>query len=194
MKNSSTIINVVFGVAIATLFYLHFNSKAPALNHSANTNNQDGSFKVAYFEIDSIENHYEYYKEVRNYVRNKEQNMANQLNELKNAYFKKVKEYQEKGNTMSQAEQGAAQQDLMRMEEAYKSKEQMLGQELQDESFRKLQDVKKKIEEFLAAYNKDKGYAYILAAQPDLMYLKDTAYNITGDLIKGLNANYKKKP
>ena len=70
---------------------------------------------------------------------------------------------------------------------------QMMNQELQNESFKRLQEVKKKIEDFLKDYNKDKGLSYIMTNSPDLIYLKDTVYNITGDLIIGLNSQYKKK-
>ena len=68
-----------------------------------------------------------------------------------------------------------------------------MNQELQNESFKRLQEVKKKIEDFLKDYNKDKGFSYIMTNSPDLIYLKDTVYNITGDLIIGLNSQYKKK-
>ncbi len=58
---------------------------------------------------------------------------------------------------------------------------------------RRMQDVKTKIEEFLKEYNRDKGYSYIVAYEPGLYYYKDTIYNITGDVVKGLNAMYNKK-
>jgi len=69
----------------------------------------------------------------------------------------------------------------------------MLNQDLQNESFKRLQEVKKKIEDYLKEYNKDKGFSYIMTNAPELIYLKDTAYNITSDLILGLNSQYKKK-
>ena len=49
------------------------------------------------------------------------------------------------------------------------------------------------IEDFMKEYNKDKGYSYIFSNIPDMMYYKDTAYNITADVIRGLNAMHKKK-
>jgi outer membrane protein len=42
-------------------------------------------------------------------------------------------------------------------------------------------------------YNKNKEFAYIFSSNPDLMYYKDTAYDITADIVKGLNAEYKPK-
>jgi len=81
----------------------------------------------------------------------------------------------------------------MQMEKAFQGKEKMMNDEFQDEQFKKLQDVKKKIEDYLKEYNKDKGYAFIFSSSPDLMYYKDSAYDITPDVIKGLNILYKKK-
>jgi outer membrane protein len=85
------------------------------------------------------------------------------------------------------------QQELEQLQKTYQGKEQMMAQEMQDESFKKLQDVKKKIEEYLKEYNKDKGFAYVFSSAPEFMYLKDSAYNITEDLVKGLNKLYPVK-
>ena len=54
-------------------------------------------------------------------------------------------------------------------------------------------NIKNKIEEYLKEFNKDKGYSYIISYEPELMFYKDTIYNITDQLIQGLNAAYKKK-
>jgi outer membrane protein len=58
---------------------------------------------------------------------------------------------------------------------------------------RKMKDVKNKIEEYLKTYNNEKGYSYIFAYEPGLFYYRDTMYDITNDVIKGLNDIYKKK-
>jgi len=82
---------------------------------------------------------------------------------------------------------------LVKAEKNYTSKEQQLAAEMQEESYKRLQEVKKKIETYLAEYNKNKQFAYILSSNPDLMYYKDTAYDITADIIKGLNSEYQPK-
>ena len=46
---------------------------------------------------------------------------------------------------MSEAEVNARQQELQQMDKTFKSKEQMMNNEMQDESMKKLQDVKKKL-------------------------------------------------
>ena len=195
MKNFTLVSNIVLAIAVAVLFYLHFSTykKCSAPSASAAAGKQGGNFKIAYFDLDSLENNFDYYKQVAKDLGSSEQQKRNELSAKKDAYVAKVKEYQAKGQAMSQAELQAAQQDIAQREKDYTQTEQQKSQEMQEENFKKLQDVKKKIEEYLKEYNKDKTYAFIISSSSDLVYYKDSAYNITNDLIKGLNELYKAK-
>ena len=175
MKNINTILNVVLGIAVAVLFYFQFSGAKPAVAGGSKSV-ASGDFRIAYFEIDSVESQFNYYKEVSNSIQAKAQQNNNELNQLKEVFAAKY-------------------QELQQMDKTFKSKEQMMNNEMQDESMKKLQDVKKKITDYLADYNKAKGYAFILGNNSDMlsMYYKDTAYDITADLVKGLNELYKAK-
>jgi len=190
-KNFTLVLNIVLVIAVAVLFYFHFSSPKQVIGNNSTANTS--GFKVAYFDEDSLQEHYEYYKEIRNALTKLEQQKSEELNTLRNNYVKKGKEYQEKAATMTQAEQQNAQQDMMERENDYKRSEQLKAQEMQDEQMKRGQDIRKRIEDFLKEYNKDKGYAYIFSSSQGLMYYKDTAYNITQDMIKGLNETYKKQ-
>jgi outer membrane protein len=190
MKSTSWIVNGVMAVAIIILFVLHFNSSNTAVKSSAMN---AGGTKVAYFEIDSIQNNYKFFKEVKSALQVKDMENAKQLTALKNAFAAKYQDLQKNGQGMAQAEVASRQQELAQLEKNYTSKEQQLAQELQEESFKKLQEVKKKIEQFLEKYNKAKTFSYIFSSNSDLMYYKDTTYDITTDIVKGLNAEYKSK-
>jgi outer membrane protein len=54
-------------------------------------------------------------------------------------------------------------------------------------------NVLKKVQDFLAEYNKDKRFDYILSYEPGFMFYKDESLNITDDVVKGLNEMDKKK-
>lgn len=194
MKNFTIGLNVFLVVAVAILFYLHFsNTKKSTLTLQANKQEINNNFKIAYFEMDSIENNYEYLKDVRNTLRALEQQKSSELLGLKNANKAKLSDYQKKGNAMTQEEMVKANDDLMKLDNELKTQEQIKSQELQDESMKKIQAVKKEIEDYLKDFNKDKNYSYILSSSTDIIYLKDSIYNITNDVIKGLNDQYKKK-
>ena len=55
----------------------------------------------------------------------------------------------------------------------------------------KQNEIKTKIENFLKDYNKTRNYSYIISYEQGLFYYRDTAYNITTDVVKGLNDFYK---
>jgi outer membrane protein len=190
MKPNSWIVNGVMAVAIIVLFVLHFNNNSTPIKSSAMA---AGGVKVAYFEIDSIQNSYTFFKDVKAALQAKDVENAKQLTALKNAFAIKYQDLQKNGQYLSQAEIGARQQELAQLEKNYTNREQQLAAEMQEESFKRLQEVKQKIEAFLVSYNKNKEFAYIFSSNPDLMYYKDTAYDITADIVKGLNAEYKPK-
>jgi outer membrane protein len=190
MKSNPWIVNGVLAVAIIVLYVVHFSESNTPIKSAALAG---GGVKVAYFEIDSIQNNYNLFKEVKAALQAKDLENAKQLTGLKNAFALKYQDLQKNGQYLSQAEVGARQQELAQLEKNYTNREQQLSAELQEESFKKLQEVKKKIEAFLVSYNKNKTFAYILASNSDLMYYKDTAYDITADIVKGLNSEYKSK-
>ena len=191
MKSINWVVNGVLALAIIILYVLHFSSGTSTSKKSIMQ--AGGGTKVAYFEIDSIQNNYIFFKDVKDALQLKDMENAKQLTALKNAFAAKYQDLQKNGRSLSQAEIGSRQQELAQLEKNYTNKEQQLSQELQEESFKRLQEVKKKIEVFLEKYNKNKEFAYIFSSNADLMYYKDTAYDITSDIIKGLNSEHISK-
>lgn len=197
MKNISTILSAVALVLIAVLFYLHFNpagaTRVTTKSYSSDSTVQNREFKIAYFEMDSLENNFEMVKEVKNELTKKEEAINGELTRLEKNYRDKITRYQDQGATMTQVQSEAAQRDVMQMQQNIQNRKQALDQEYQDFYMRQMKSVKDKIEAFLKEYNEDKGYSYIVAHEPGLFYYRDTAYNITQDVIKGLNDRHKKK-
>ncbi len=195
-KNISLVFNVVLLALVGILFYFHFSS--PKERNTARPavvadNVPAGNFKIAYFEMDSIENNYEYLKDVKGQLKAKETELTGQLTALKNKYMEKVTKFQQEAQSLSQEKQSAMQNDLLNEQKMLQNKEQSMGAELQDESFKRLQVVNKAIEDYLQEYNKDKGYSYILGYQSGQIYYKDPKFDITAQVLAGLNERYKKK-
>ncbi len=196
MKNFLVVSNVLLIVLVAVLFYLHFSSTPKKGSSVTTTDNKAAKatgFKIAYFEMDSVENNYDYLKDVRNQLKTKEQSYTSELTGIKNGYMQEVNKFNQEAPNMSQEKAGATQQELLQKQKRIQEREQAMGAEMQDATFKKMQEVNKKIETFLKEYNSDKGYTYILAYQPGTIYYKDSTYDITADVLKGLNEAYKKK-
>jgi outer membrane protein len=196
MKNALLIINVLLVIAVGTLFVLYFSKKNPQVgvafaNNDTPVNPQ--GFKIAYFEMDSIENNYAYFKDVRNKFRAKEEKLNGELQQLKEQYNKLWEESTQMQAKLTDDEKMKRQQTLQMLQERFTNKQSVEVPALQNESFRDRQEVSKKIQEYLKQYNKEKGFAFIFSSNPDLIYYKDSAYNVTNDVINGLNGEYRKK-
>lgn len=193
MKHISTLLSVLALVLVGVLFYLHFSEKKPVTKANTASSSMDSSnFRIAYFDIDSLQTHYEYFKDISTKIKAKENAITSELSNLQNSYQKKIKEWQDKGPNMSQSEGEAAQREYAQMQQRYEQKQISLEQDLQKQKLDMMTDIRKKIEDYLKEYNKEKGYAFILSYEPGFMlYYKDSTFDITSDVINGLNGSYK---
>ena len=148
-------------------------------------------FTMAYFEMDSLENNYEYVKDIRQALKQKEENMNRELQSMGTKFRQEMAAWQQKGSAISQEESEQMNRRYQQMNDAYAKKEQELKESLGEESQKKLMDVNKRIGDFLKEYNKTKGYTYIITNEQSLIYYKDSVYDITADVLQGLNDLYK---
>ena len=197
MKQISTIVGWVALAGVVILFVLFFNQKGVPQPVSGGTSasNSSAAFRIAYFNIDTLQEYYAEFKDAEEKMKAKESTSKNTLNAMSSRYQKRLAEIQSKvrSNTLTETEGQAAQQELGRLENEYRQKDMELDQELKMMQMELMNDLNKKVEVYLKEFNKERGYAYIFSYQPGmLMYYKDSIYDITGDMIKGLNKQYKK--
>jgi len=148
---------------------------------------------MAYFDIDSLQNNYEYFKDVSGQIKKKESDINSQLTALQDSYQKRIRELQAKSPTMTQSEGEAAQREYAQMQQKYQQRQVAMEQELKRSQIDLMNDVRGRIENYLKEYNKQHGYAFILSYEPGFMlYYKDSTYDITNEVISGLNSEYQK--
>lgn len=194
MNRGLLLFNVVLLVLIGVLFYLHFASAKKEAPQKAKVDAPPAKeFKIAYFEMDSLEASFAMVKDVKSELARKEEAINTELSRLEKTYRDKANHYQSQASTMSQVQSEMATRDMMQLQQNMQNRKASLDQEYQDFYMRKMRDVKNRIEEYLKDYNTNKGYSYIFAYEPGLFYYRDTMYNITNDVVKGLNDGYKKK-
>ena len=194
MNRGLLLLNVLLLVLVGVLFYLHFSStKKEAPKALVSAVPAEKEFRIAYFEMDSLEASFAMVKDVKSELARKEEAINTELARLEKTYRDKANHYQGQAATMSQVQSEMATRDMMQLQQTMQNRKAALDQEYQDFYMRKMRDVKTKIEDYLKDYNSQKGYSYIFAYEPGLFYYRDTAYNITDDVVKGLNQLYKKK-
>jgi outer membrane protein len=112
---------------------------------------------------------------------------------MEKEYRNQATKYQSQAPTMNQTQSEMAQRHMMQMQQNMQNRRQEIEQGYQDFKMRKQKEVNERIEAYLKEYNASRKFSYIVSYEPGLFYYKDTSFNITGDLIKGLNDAYKTK-
>jgi outer membrane protein len=197
MRNIAILPGLLALMLTGVLFYIiyHKPQPAPVVVSGSNVHQPAGNnFRLAYFITDSLEAHYQYFKDVLEQVKGKENEMNAELGGMEKSYQKKITEWQKKATTMSKTESEQVQQEYAQMQQNYQMRKQSLQESLLKHNEDLKADIRRKIEDYLKEYNKGKSYNYIISYEANsFIYIRDTAYNITDDLVSGLNEAYKKK-
>jgi outer membrane protein len=199
MKNGLLVLNVILSIAVGYLLYTQWNSKKsvhadtkPSVKDSPVVNTP---FRIAYFEMDSVEANFGMVKDVKAELSKKEEAINNELESLSKNFQQKYNYFQSEAQSgkLTQTQSETASQELKSLDDQLKNRKMVLDQEYSELATRHMNIIKNKIKEFLKDYNITKGYSYIASDDPGMFYYKDTIYNITPDVVKGLNERYKSK-
>ncbi len=159
---------------------------------------QDGTgLKVAYIEIDSLMSQYQFCTDYNLLLNQKGENAQKTLAEkqraLQNHASALQKKYESNGFT-TRDELERAQNQLAREQQDLAELEQRLMSELAKEQEQLNMEMRDSIQAFLKTYNKAKKYDYIFSRSGDNILLVNPKFDITRDVVAGLNKRYKAKP
>lgn len=199
MKNGLLIWNVILTLLVGYLLISKFTgSKRASVTKSTlsdSTNRANAPIRIAYFEMDSVAANFAEVKKLKEELSQKETQNNNELNALTQKFRDRYNYYQKQmeSGTMTEAQSIAASEEMKQMEENIRNRKITLEQEYNDFYMRRQSDIKTKIENFIRDYNKDGRYNYVLSDDPGLFYYQDTSFNITSDVVSGLNRLYPGK-
>jgi outer membrane protein len=193
MNKALLTLNIVLLIALGYLYYAFFSPNKKVQPVATPQQTSKASFRIAYFDLDTLDKYYVLAKETRDYLNDKNDAMEAKLNKIRQDYTAKVNDYNKRGATLSQTEQSQMQEDLTRLDNYYSQQQQSLGQDFQGEYMQKMLSLKNNIQTFLKTYSVEKGYEYIFATSSDdnVIYYKDSVRNITTEIVGKLNEQYK---
>lgn len=180
--------------AVATLALTSCNQSNPQADAQAEAKQTAPTeLKIAYVEVDSIMTQYKFCKDYSLILQKKGQNIQNTLaakqQQLQAAAANFQQKVQQNAYTREQAE--GIQAGLQKQSNDLQALDQRLSNEFQVETAKYNNALRDSIQHFLAAYNKDKKYSLILSKAGDNLLYADKAYDITNEVIAGLNKAYK---
>jgi outer membrane protein len=152
--------------------------------------------KIAFVEVDSIMSQYNFCKDYTKILQQKGNNiqktLAGKQQQLQAAASNFQQKVQQNAYTREQAE--GIQAGLQKQSNDLQVLNQRLSSEFQSETENYNKALHDSLQHYLAIYNKDKKYSMIFAKQGDNLLYADNAYNITNEVVAGLNKMYKTKP
>lgn len=194
MKSILPGVNIILIVLVGYLYYLHFSStKKPAVQgvQLKSTAGLKDAAKVAYIDLDSLQNNYTYYRKIKTEFERKQSAANDEISGMQKKYQNRAMQLQQKGSTMTQPEQEAAMQEINKMQQDLQSRKQEIDNDLYNYNSKMKEDILTRIQNYLKQYNKDGRYSYIFSYEPGFMFYKDSTLNITTDVITGLNELYR---
>ncbi len=188
----------MFLAAVAVVALASCNNASPKMDEQpvAADNNNSG-LKIAYVEVDSLMTQYEFCKEFTLTLQKKSNNARNTLNQKGQQLQSAAANFQQKlqNNGFTSREQAESQQAaIQRQQQSLQELQARLENELAQETAKYNEALRDSLMNFLNAYNKDKKYDLILTKQGDNILYAAKRFDITNDVINGLNKRYKKAP
>ena len=187
----------MFLAAAAVVALASCNNASPKMDEqpaAASAGESTGNVKIAYVEVDSLMTQYEFCKEFTLILQKESTNARNTLNQKGQALQNAAANFQQKlqNNGFTSREQAESQQAaIQRQQQSLQELQARLENELANETNKYNEGLRDSLQHFLAAYNKDKKYDLILTKQGDNILYAAKRFDITNDVINGLNKRYK---
>ena len=189
--------NILGSVAFAAMVALSLTScnKSQPQVEAKSESKAPAELKIAYVEVDSIMTQYKFAKEYAAILEKKGQNiqatLAQKQQNLQAAAANFQQQIQQNALSREAAEQRQA--AIQKQNNDLQGLQQRLSNEFASEQEKYNKALHDSIANYLARYNKDKKYSIIFSKSGDNLLYADKAYDITREVITGLNKAYKGK-
>lgn len=186
-------------LAVVFLYYYVFTNKKNAVS-LAKTTSSTASIKeavhapIAYVELDSLNEKINYIREKRKLLEAEQKAIETEWQNGYRGLENQKNNFMKKGDAITQQMAEQFQGELIQQQQKIDEKKQNLTQKLSERSYKFMDDIQKKLKDFLTEYNKEKNYMYILTTGTGLDYMvyKDSTLNITDDVVNGMNEKLRK--
>lgn len=192
--NKKNILKVLTITAATMATLSSCNQSAPKVDAKSDTPQKvPASLKIAYVEVDSIMSQYKFCKDYSLILQRKGQNIKSTLTakqqQLQAAAANFQQKMQQNAYTREQAE--AINANLQKQNADLQMLDQRLTNEFQNETEKYNNALRDSIQHYLKIYNQDKHYSLILSKAGDNLLYADKAFDITNEVVAGLNKAYK---
>ena len=155
---------------------------------------KDTQAKIVYVNQDTLLAKYDYFTDLKGRLEKKGKSAQSDVESRRQAIQREIAEYQKNAATMSADQREETEKRLQRKGQEFQTYEQNAGAEFQTAQGDEMDKLYNTITDYLKTYAKKKGYKMVLSysrANPTVLY-GDESYDVTDEVVKGLNDEYKK--
>lgn len=183
----------IFSALAIAAMMVSCNNATPKMDEQPAAASGDG-LKIAFVEVDSLMTQYDFAKDYSVTLQKKSNNARNTLTQKGNALQAAFNNFQQKlnNNGFQSREQAASVQNaIQRQQNDLQELQARLENELATETAKFNEALRDSLQNFLKDYNADKHFDLILSKAGDNILLGSSKFDITQDVINGLNKRYK---
>jgi outer membrane protein len=208
-KNVTIALFSILMLSVGILFFFHFKE---ASHHSDNEGSETDSLaaakpvvtppkdikesKIVYVNIDVLNEQYDFLKDISSAAKAEHTSLQNQFQTKGEKLQKDYEEFQQsaQGGLLSENQINQKQEEFAKRKDdldQLQIKADDLMAKIQDESMKAMENVKN----YIAEYNKNGNYDYVVAYSDNpgatQLLLANPAYDITAEILEGINVQYK---
>lgn len=197
MKNVQILVNAVLAAGIIALFLLFFLGREPKKNVAPElTPVAVGNMPIAYLNVDSLLANYTLAQEAQEKLMTKQEDARLKLNTKARTLQNEMADFQRKYENNAFLSQERAQSEYQRLQKKQQELEELeakLTQDIMLENQKLNLRLADSLTTYLEVFNADGRFQLILSNNgKDNILMAGEGYDITDQIVAGLNARYKK--
>jgi outer membrane protein len=200
MTHINKITTPLLFISVGILYYLFFTSdikkKDKASDKSQNIQSKvERPVRLAYIDLDTIEEKYLYFKQKNDELESEKKKIEAEVESGIKKLEQDRENFLKKGESITQVEAEQFQQQFQNRYQQLSERRETLFASHMESQKKAFDEIQAKINAYLEEYNKKEQFQFIFSVGAGnlTVYYKDSALNITKQVLEGLNASYQKK-
>ena len=174
MKKIAIILNIVLLLAVAFLYYLQYSDKKTSEVKSVSSaliNAKSNKPLIAYVDLDTLNEKIAFIKNNRKALVDEQKAIEVEWENGYRGLETKKNNFLKKGSSITQEQAEDFQSRLLEEQQTIDAKKQYSVQQLNQKSYKFMEEIQKKLKQFLEEYNQNKVFSYILTIGNGLDYM-----------------------
>ena len=196
MKSVNLIFNVILSIAVVVLFVLFLGQKGDVKQEESVVSSVgSGDLKIAYVQIDSLLVNLMMAQDLNKEFVGKRTEYEQEYGRKRQKFEQEAAEFQQKlqrGGFLSEQRAASERDRIMSQSQEIQQLDYELSNKLAQMEAEMNEKITSKILDYIKEYNTNKKYNYILSNSGNII-VGDQSFNITNEILIGLNEQYEKK-